>query len=99
MDSEFTMLVVLLLIACVLIRIVRTAVIKGKINKLADNALEVTPEEFFRIRNSSNGGRGKKHISTKYDFTGIYILFNHTKNMYYVGQGKKVFQRVNNHFK
>ena len=98
MDSEFTMLVVLLLIACVLIRIVRTAVIKGKINKLADNALEVTPEEFFRIRNSSNGGRGKKHISTKYDFTGIYILFNHTKNMYYVGQGKKVFQRVNNHF-
>lgn len=98
MDSEFTMLVVLLLIACVLIRIVRTAVIKGKINKLADNALEVTPEEFFRIRNSSNGGRGKKHISTRYDFTGIYILFNHTKNMYYVGQGKKVFQRVNNHF-
>lgn len=69
MDSEFTMIVVLLLIACVLIRIVRTAVIKGKINKLADNALEVTPEEFFRIKNSSNGGRGKK-----------------------------VFQRVNNHF-
>lgn len=98
MDSDFTMLIILICIACILIRIVRTAVIKGKINKLADNALEVTPEEFFRIRNSSNGGRGKKHISTKYDFVGIYILFNHTKNMYYVGQGKKVFQRVNNHF-
>ena len=59
---------------------------------------EITPEEFFRIRNSSNGGRGKRHISTYYDFAGVYILYNQTKKMYYVGQGKRVFQRVNSHF-
>lgn len=81
-----------------LIRFLRVLSIKKKIRGLADNALEVTPQEFFKIRNSSNGGRGKKYISTRYDFAGVYILYNHTKNMYYVGQGKKVFQRVNNHF-
>lgn len=98
MNYEMRMLIGLILIVCILIPIVKTIIIKSKIDSLADNALEVTPQEFFRIRNSSNGGRGKKHISTKYDFAGVYILFNHTKNIYYVGQGKKVFQRVNNHF-
>lgn len=87
-----------LMFLAIVIPMVRTIIIKSKIRKLSDNALEVTPKEFFNIRNSSNGGRGKKHISTKYDFAGVYILYNHTKNMYYVGQGKKVFQRVNNHF-
>lgn len=86
------------IILAIIIPMVRTIRIKSKIRKLSDNALEVTTKEFFSIRNSSNGGRGKKHISTKYDFAGVYILYNHTKNMYYVGQGKKVFQRVNNHF-
>jgi len=81
-----------------LIRFLYVLSIKKKIRELADNALEVTPQEFFKIRNASNGGKGKKHISTRYDFAGVYILYNHTKNMYYVGQGKKVFQRVNNHF-
>lgn len=97
MDHELLMIIGIIFLV-LLIRIIRTVSIKEKINKLADNTLEVTPQEFFKIRNSSNGGRGKKHISTQYDFAGIYILFNHTKNMYYVGQGKKVFQRVNNHF-
>ncbi len=85
------------ILACI-IPTVQTISIKKKIKKLADNTLEVTPQEFFKIRNASNGGRGKKHISTQHDFMGVYILYNHTKNMYYVGQGKKVFQRVNNHF-
>ncbi|MCM1494263.1 MAG: GIY-YIG nuclease family protein [Bacteroides sp.] len=97
LNDFFWVYIGLIVIACI-IPIVRTIRIKNKVRKLADNALEVTPQEFFRIRNSSNGGRGKKHISTQYDFAGVYILYNHTKNMYYVGQGKKVFQRVNNHF-
>jgi len=28
---------------------------------------------------------------------GIYIFKNRSKNMYYIGQGKKVLSRVNNH--
>lgn len=97
LNEFFWVYIGLIVIVCI-IPIIRTIRIKNKVTKLADNALEVTPQEFFRIRNSSNGGRGKKHISTQYDFAGVYILYNHTKNMYYVGQGKKVFQRVNNHF-
>lgn len=96
-ESIILLYAFLIIIICI-IPIVRTINIKEKIKGLADNALEVTPQEFFKIRNASNGGKGKKHISTRYDFAGVYILYNHTKNMYYVGQGKKVFQRVNNHF-
>lgn len=99
MNVEILILIYALIIfLAILFPIVRTINIKKKIKGLADNVLEITPEEFFKIRNSSNGGRGRKHISTKYDFSGVYIIYNHTKNMYYVGQGKKVFQRVNNHF-
>lgn len=97
-SKSIILLYALLIIVICIIPIVRTINTKKKIKGLANNALEVTPQEFFKIRNASNGGRGKKHISTKHDFAGIYILYNHTKNMYYVGQGKKVFQRVNNHF-
>ncbi len=96
-ESIIYIYILLFILACV-IPIVRTIRIKRKIKKLANSALEVTPKEFFKIRNASNGGRGKKHISTRRDFAGVYILYNHTKNMYYVGQGKKVFQRVNSHF-
>lgn len=96
--KSFLWLYAILIIIISIIPILHTLNIKKKIKELADNAIEVTPEEFFKIRNSSYGGRGKKHISSQYDFAGVYILYNHTKNMYYVGQGKKVFQRVNNHF-
>lgn len=96
-ESIILLFILLIIVSCV-IPIIRTSNIKKKIKGLADNALEVTPQEFFKIRNASNGGKGKKHISTQHDFAGVYILYNHAKNMYYVGQGKKVFQRVNNHF-
>lgn len=96
-ESLIWIYILLIILSCIILA-VRTISIKKKIRKLSDNALEVTPEEFFRIRNASNGGRGKKLISTQHDFAGVYILYNNTKNMYYVGQGKKVFQRVNNHF-
>lgn len=91
-------LLLFLTVLTVLCTIAQTLNIKKKIKGLSDSVLEITPEEFFKIRNSSNGGRGRKHISTEYDFPGVYIIYNHTQDMYYVGQGKKVFQRVNNHF-
>lgn len=91
-------LLLFLTVLTALCTIVRTLNIKKKIKRLSDSVLEITPEEFFKIRNSSNGGRGRKHISTEYDFPDVYIIYNHTQDMYYVGQGRKVFQRVNNHF-
>ena len=87
-----------LLVLIIAIPAARTSSIKKKMQMLADNTLEVTPQEFFKTRNASNGGRGRKHISGRYNFTGVYIIFNKTKNMFYVGQSKNVFSRVNNHF-
>ncbi len=97
-DDRCIRFLLIIILLCSIIYIGGIIRIKNKIFKLMDSALEVTPREFFNIRNASLGGRGKNHISTNYDFAGVYILFNLTKNMYYVGQGKKAFQRVNSHF-
>lgn len=98
MESWFIFFIFVYLIAislAIYIPLSRKAKIKEKINELANNILEVTPEEFFKIRNARIG---KKNISTNMGFSGVYILYNSTKNMYYVGQGKNVLTRVNSHF-
>lgn len=65
---------------------------------LANNSLEMTPAEFFEMRSYSVGGRGKKSYARTMNFAGVYILHNKTKDLYYVGQGKAVLDRVNHHF-
>ncbi len=69
-----------------------------QIDELANNALEMTPEEFMKMRATSFGGRGHPSYALTKNFAGVYILFNQSKNMYYVGQGKQVLNRVNAHF-
>lgn len=71
--------------------------IDEKIEKLANNTLEMTPEEFLEMRKASFNKHNSSYVSKK-NFAGVYILFNQTKGMYYVGQGQKVFDRVNSHF-
>ena len=63
---------------------------KNKLQQLINNETTVTPAEFLANRRTL--------FSSSNDFTGVYILHNCTKDLYYVGQGKKVFQRVYNHF-
>lgn len=70
--------------------------IKNQIEDLANNTLEVTPAEFFEMRNKSFGGRAL--YSNNFNFAGVYILYNESKDLYYVGQGKQVLNRVNSHF-
>ncbi|MBQ9115786.1 MAG: GIY-YIG nuclease family protein, partial [Clostridia bacterium] len=72
--------------------------IKEQIRGLSNNTLEMTPEEFFKMRNTSFGGRGRPSFALTQNFAGVYILHNKTKNMYYVGQGQQVLNRVNAHF-
>lgn len=69
-----------------------------KIAKLRSNSIEITPSEFFKIRNTKKIFNNRKNISTDQDFEGIYILYNQTKQMYYIGQSKNVIKRVNTHF-
>ncbi|WP_416150229.1 GIY-YIG nuclease family protein [Salipaludibacillus sp. HK11] len=72
-------------------------IIREQIFELANNTLELTPEEFFEIRNKSFGGRGNALYSNNYNFAGVYILHNKSKELYYIGQGKQVLNRVNSH--
>ena len=71
---------------------------KRHIRNLAKRALELTPDQFLAIRQGQME-QSRKHpeLSMK-GFAGVYILYNKTKNMYYVGQGKQLFSRVNSHF-
>lgn len=75
----------------------KKAEIDKKIEELANNTLEMTPEEFLKMRSASFNKHSSSYASKK-NFAGVYILFNKTKGIYYVGQGKRVFDRVNQHF-
>ncbi len=70
--------------------------IKQKVKKLSRTRAELSPEEFMRLRAQTFGNGAARH--DKLNFEGVYVLFNVTKSMYYVGQGKKVLDRVNMHF-
>ena len=63
----------------------------GKIEEIreerrAEKLRGISPEGAIALRNEYKG------------FTGIYIIYNATKDMYYVGQGQNVYQRCGNHF-
>lgn len=47
----------------------------------------VPPSAFFQAAQQMQG-----------DMVGVYIIYNQTKNMYYVGQAKRLFFRVKQHF-
>ena len=49
-------------------------------------ALGISPKQVIALREQRKG------------FTGIYIIYNYTKDMYYVGQGQNVYVRCSNHF-
>ncbi len=72
--------------------------IRAYMNGLASNSVEMTPEAFLAMRNASFGGRGNPHYSNRFNFTGIYVLINHTQNMCYVGQATRILDRVAAHF-
>ena len=47
----------------------------------------ITPLDFFDLKKTMNG-----------DTVGVYVIYNITKNKYYVGQAKRLYFRVNQHF-
>ncbi len=47
----------------------------------------ISPNEFFRLKAKQKG-----------DVVGVYIIYNSTKDMYYVGQATRLFFRVSQHF-
>lgn len=96
--SVVIILYIVLMIATILFVALYKKQLDKKIDELANASIEITPDEFMRLRKISFGGRGKPSYLSNRNVAGIYILYNKSKNMYYVGQGKKVFDRVNAHF-
>jgi len=78
-------------------RAAKENLIREQVTGLANNTTEMTVEEFFEMRSHSFGGRGNPQYSKNYNFEGVFILFNKTKNMYYIGQGQKALDGANNH--
>lgn len=101
MDDVIALFIVLWVVLVgfsVIFSLYKAGKIRKQIRGLANNALEMQPKEFMEMRNYSFGGRGRKSYARTMNFAGVYILHNKTKNLYYVGQGKKVLDRVNCHF-
>ncbi|HDR4448752.1 TPA: GIY-YIG nuclease family protein [Bacillus cereus] len=94
----FIFIVFIFVILSFLFQVREQKKIREQIFELANNTLELAPEEFLKMRNKSFGGKGRALYSNNYNFAGVYILHNKSKDLYYVGQGKQVLNRVNNHF-
>lgn len=65
----------------------RQEMARRNMNDIVAGITELTPEEFFESKHKTKG-----------DIVGVYVIYNKTKNMYYVGQAKRLFFRVNQHF-
>ena len=76
-------------------RRIRSRSVKGRVRALARNAVEMSPEEVFRLYKASRDKKG--YLSRKYDYPGVYILYNRSRSMYYVGQAASVLSRINQH--
>lgn len=66
--------------------------VRRRIRALASGRVEMTPEAFLATRRASFGSVGEK------EFAGVYVLYNVTRDKYYVGQGQRVLGRVTQHF-
>lgn len=80
--------IIIFFVAAIAIPIYREKKRKDKVRNLVNGAIVMTPEEFMRVRNAS----------ASLDCPGVYLLYNESKDKYYVGQSKRVLTRINQHF-
>lgn len=70
---------------------------RKELNELSKTSRSLSVNEFLKLRNLKKKDN-KSHISSDFGFTGVYILHNQSSDLYYIGQGKNVMNRVNAHF-
>ena len=87
--------VALLVLVVIIVKIISKDRTKERIEKLALNNGEVTPEELLELKQATLKTCGAK---TADDYVGVYIICNQTQDLYYVGQAKKVLLRASSHF-
>lgn len=84
-----------LLLTVFIVKLRKKRKIKRKIQRLALKAPDMSPADFFKMRNQKL--KETKNMS-EFEFSGVYVIYNRSKNKYYVGQAVKIISRVNNHF-
>lgn len=67
--------------------------VREELDTLRHQATTFTPEDLLELK--SENERKNQAIE---NVTGIYIIHNHTKEMYYIGQAIRVFDRAYRHF-
>ncbi|TYS57323.1 excinuclease ABC subunit C [Sutcliffiella horikoshii] len=67
--------------------------VREKIDYLRSNLKEYTPEELIVLRTK----KARQDMGLE-NFIGIYIIYNHVRNSYYVGKSGGVFSRAYKHF-
>lgn len=72
--------------------------VKSKIKRLSRKVSSMTPEKFLELKKVTSGGKGSPSVMFNNDFSGVYVIKNKTRGMYYVGQALRVCSRVNMHF-
>lgn len=96
-QDPLSWLIIIALIGLLIYSIIHDVRIKRRIKSLSDSSVEITPEDFLKLK-SQWAGKGRRQIMTGVDYPGVYVLYNNTKRMHYVGQGKKVMARIAQHF-
>ncbi|UTL74790.1 GIY-YIG nuclease family protein [Bacillus halotolerans] len=67
--------------------------VRKEFDALRNKMISYTPEELLLFKNKKE--RESKGLN---NFSGIYIIHNSDKDIYYVGQAVRVFDRAYNHF-
>jgi hypothetical protein len=67
--------------------------VKRELDRIRFLQKKFTPEELKRLK--SHPEREKEGYK---DFSGIYVIYNTVRDKYYIGQAKRVFERVHKHF-
>lgn len=77
--------------------------VKDTFRKLKYSEEEVSIDEFMKMYNVRIHNFDSKQDDIKlmkqYDFEGVYILHNCTRNIYYIGNSRKVFHKIERQFK
>ncbi|MGL5590770.1 MAG: GIY-YIG nuclease family protein [Metamycoplasmataceae bacterium] len=95
---------IIIVIICLLITIISVFLflkikqeieLKARINGMIQNQQKTDAKTF--LRDYKLLADKKKGRVSKSDASGIYVLYNRTKALYYVGQSKNVLKRVRSH--
>lgn len=68
--------------------------VRRELDQLRMNEPLFRPEELIRLRTKT-----ERTALRMENFAGIYVIYNHVRNMFYIGQALNLFDRAYEHFK